>query len=679
MSWLLGDGAGHLNNLSKNLGGNLTSLTGSLAEYAKELVIDGEEEEQGADEYNYSTADMDQLENENAAQHNLLQQQASEIKRLKTQLDMKVIENFEYQRVIEEKETTIVELTGQIANVSANEMTPMALQSSTSTREPDGVGPETTPERKIIESMEEKEREREKEIEKQRVEYNRNKQECERLSKEMLEMKAEMDERKRQNAIERERATQTLQAEVTTLKQKINSLQSLAKDSNLSLGNESESEQIDKVVLESQIGIANEEIVGLKGDIEKEMKKRRVLEEKEKENKKLLAQLEDDLNDLKLRKMKIIEEREIERERMKDVCEELERERERRKEIEAKVERDSEAMRHMEGVIESQSKAMIKDQEDIKIDSGRQTLDTVVDFEQRLGAMTQERDDFQNQVQQLQKINNKKEQQLERLREHMLDSETQYTIEAMSQQSEVENLTQQLEKLAKEREVSCQEELKREAELRDMRRRLEKEVLEKNDMLEQMVALQEEIKQQNTSLSNLQMVLAANQNERVEEIQLAVGSLRKEKLALSKELERLDREAAANQKEISYLKDQVITLSKNQSQEDEKNDTIRLLKAKVGSLQEQQLESHEKMMQLLTSADENTVDKRLIKNVLISYLNLGHKSETLILLAKILSFTDEEKQQVGLLPSAGGSIFGFLPSINLAPPLPRNPSEALHQ
>lgn len=60
---------------------------------------------------------------------------------------------------------------------------------------------------------------------------------------------------------------------------------------------------------------------------------------------------------------------------------------------------------------------------------------------------------------------------------------------------------------------------------------------------------------------------------------------------------------------------------------------------------------------------QDVVDRRLISNVLVQYLQKGKSLEVLALLAKILNMSSEEKAAIGLRPKPGSGLLGMLTSL----------------
>lgn len=78
----------------------------------------------------------------------------------------------------------------------------------------------------------------------------------------------------------------------------------------------------------------------------------------------------------------------------------------------------------------------------------------------------------------------------------------------------------------------------------------------------------------------------------------------------------------------------------------------------------------ENALKQLENSQKDVVDRVLITNLIVSYFQRNKSKDVLDLISKILTFTDEQKQAVGLMARPGAFIESIFSSIGVAPPAP---------
>lgn len=78
----------------------------------------------------------------------------------------------------------------------------------------------------------------------------------------------------------------------------------------------------------------------------------------------------------------------------------------------------------------------------------------------------------------------------------------------------------------------------------------------------------------------------------------------------------------------------------------------------------------ENALKQLENSQRDVVDRELITNLIVSYFKRNKSDDVLDLISKILTFTDEQKQVVGLVARPGAFIESIFSSIGVAPPAP---------
>ncbi|KAF9174807.1 hypothetical protein BGX21_001032 [Mortierella sp. AD011] len=249
----------------------------------------------------------------------------------------------------------------------------------------------------------------------------------------------------------------------------------------------------------------------------------------------------------------------------------------------------------------------------------------------------------------------KTSRELEHLRRHMDDIKEDAFSEVVEKENLLQELQSRLQREEREREdwetMASEQRASKDHAVMNMRAmererdaaRAEKEVL------------RQELNREIESLNNLQTVLEEFQSTKESEIQFALEGLQRELKAANSSLEESRNRAQAAEEQLHHLTLDVEKARQLEREVKEKNQLIGKLRHDAVI---QQGHLTEAMRRLKEENNQNTVDIPLISNLFISFLNIPRgdqkRFEILQLISGVLKFTDEQREQAGLIRKAGG-------------------------
>lgn len=240
-------------------------------------------------------------------------------------------------------------------------------------------------------------------------------------------------------------------------------------------------------------------------------------------------------------------------------------------------------------------------------------------------------------------------------------SESATTNEEKSQlEGQARQLSQTLEIVQSElstRDAAYQEEKARRTELETA---LQQARLDREGFEAEISRLHEVLEREKESSRNIQMVLEEFQAEQDAELQRSLGDYQRKWDATASQLEECKEKLRFAEKRYLESKDAAERAKSLEQEVKEKNLLIGKLRHEAVILNEHLTEALRRLNRESTS--EN-VDRRLVTNVLLQFLTTPRQDakrfQMLTVLASILQWDDEEKEQAGIQKSTGG---GF-PSI----------------
>ncbi|NWT84256.1 TRIPB protein, partial [Lanius ludovicianus] len=308
---------------------------------------------------------------------------------------------------------------------------------------------------------------------------------------------------------------------------------------------------------------------------------------------------------------------------------------------------------------------LLKDKEQGKTGELNQLLNEVKSMQEKAVTFQQERDQvmvalkqkqmessaLQSEVQHLHEKEQRLNQELERLRNHLLEMEDSYTREALAAEDREVKLRKKVlileEKLASSSTAVENASHQASLQVESLQEQLNLVTKQRDESVLQLTISQDQVKQYALSLANLQMVLEQFQQE--------------EKAMYSAELERHQKQSAEWKRKAENLEEKVVSLqesleeanaaldaaSRLTEQLDIKEEQIEELK-KEGEIRREMLEDVQNKLMNLMNSTEGKVDKLLMRNLFIGHFHTpkNKRLEVLRLMGSILGLKKDELDQL---------------------------------
>lgn len=343
---------------------------------------------------------------------------------------------------------------------------------------------------------------------------------------------------------------------------------------------------------------------------------------------------------------------------------------------------------------------LLKEKEQGKTGELNQLLNEVKSMQEKAVTFQQERDQvmvalkqkqmessaLQSEIQHLHEKEQRLNQELERLRNHLIEMEDSYTREALAAEDRETKLRKKVS-ILEEKLVSSStavENASHQANLQveSLQEQLNLVSKQRDETVLQLAISQDQVKQYALSLTNLQMVLEQFQQE--------------EKAMYSAELEKHQKETAEWKKKAKNLEEKVISLQENleeanaaldaasrlTEQLDVKEEQIEELK-KEGEIRREMLEDVQNKLMNLINSTEGKVDKLLMRNLFIGHFHTpkNKRNEVLRLMGSILGMKKEELDQLLCEDQRGVTrwVTGWLGGGTGSKSVPSTPLRPTHQ
>ncbi|KAM3851661.1 thyroid receptor-interacting protein 11 isoform 2-T2 [Vipera latastei] len=308
---------------------------------------------------------------------------------------------------------------------------------------------------------------------------------------------------------------------------------------------------------------------------------------------------------------------------------------------------------------------MLKEREQGKTGELNQLLNEAKSMHEKAVAFQQERDQvmlalkqkqmetsaLQNEVQYLREKEQRLNQELDRLRNHLLEREDTSTREALAAEDRESKLKKKVRNLEEKLQSSSTvvENVSHQASMQveSLQEQLNLVTVQRDETMLQLTLSQDQVKQYAMSLTNLQMVLEQFQRE--------------EKAMYSAELQKAQRQTAEWKKKAEQLEDKVVLLqerldeanealgsaSRLTEQLDLKEEQMEELKRQGAIKQEMLEDAQDKLMNLINST-EGKVDKVLMRNLFIGHFHTpkNKRQEVLRLMGSILGIKKDELEEL---------------------------------
>ncbi|KGL87993.1 Thyroid receptor-interacting protein 11, partial [Charadrius vociferus] len=308
---------------------------------------------------------------------------------------------------------------------------------------------------------------------------------------------------------------------------------------------------------------------------------------------------------------------------------------------------------------------LLKEKEQGKTGELNQLLNEVKSMQEKAVTFQQERDQvmvalkqkqmessaLQSEIQHLREKEQRLNQELERLRNHLLEMEDSYTREALAAEDREVKLRKKVlvleEKLVSSSTAVENASHQASLQVESLQEQLNLVSKQRDETVLQLTISQDQVKQYALSLANLQMVLEQFQQE--------------EKAMYSAELEKHQKQAAEWRRKAENLEEKVVSLQENlgeanaaldaasrlTEQLDIKEEQIEELK-KEGEIRREMLEDVQNKLMNLMNSTEGKVDKLLMRNLFVGHFHTpkNKRPEVLRLMGSILGVKKEELDQL---------------------------------
>ncbi|NXI90429.1 TRIPB protein, partial [Psophia crepitans] len=308
---------------------------------------------------------------------------------------------------------------------------------------------------------------------------------------------------------------------------------------------------------------------------------------------------------------------------------------------------------------------LLKEKEQGKTGELNQLLNEVKSMQEKAVTFQQERDQvmvalkqkqmestaLQSEIQHLREKEQRLNQELERLRNHLLEMEDSYTREALAAEDREVKLRKKVlileEKLVSSSTAVENASHQASLQVESLQEQLNLVSKQRDETVLQLTISQDQVKQYALSLANLQMVLEQFQQE--------------EKAMYSAELEKQQKQTAEWRKKAESLEEKVVSLQENlgeanaaldaasrlTEQLDVKEEQIEELK-KEGEIRREMLEDVQNKLMDLMNSTEGKVDKLLMRNLFVGHFHTpkNKRPEVLRLMGSILGVKKEELDQL---------------------------------
>ncbi|XP_074630260.1 uncharacterized protein LOC141889029 isoform X2 [Acropora palmata] len=292
---------------------------------------------------------------------------------------------------------------------------------------------------------------------------------------------------------------------------------------------------------------------------------------------------------------------------------------------------------------------------------------------------------LRNRVQQLQEelsaassgqrmAETKMAQELDRLRNHLVQVEESYTREALEAEEREKDLRTKVARVEEQLLSSSHSMLDRDrqasVQIENLQEQLQAFAAQRDRAMMDLALSQEKANQYQTSLNNLQLVLEQFQREREAEMKGAQEEAQKEVVKAWNQVRELQQRENHFMKQLEAAARVTQDAVNIRNALKEKEEELVKHKHEVARLDEELRVSQERIKSL-NSLSDSKVEKSLVKNMLMSYFNTPEKkrAEVVRVLGALLGFTHEELDKVGTGSSAPkGSWISSLNPFGLSAP-----------
>ncbi|KAM6130752.1 LOW QUALITY PROTEIN: thyroid receptor-interacting protein 11 [Pterocles gutturalis] len=306
----------------------------------------------------------------------------------------------------------------------------------------------------------------------------------------------------------------------------------------------------------------------------------------------------------------------------------------------------------------------LKEKEQGKTGELNQLLNEVKSMQEKAVTFQQERDQvmvalkqkqmessaLQSEIQHVREKEQRLNQELERLRNHLLEMEDSYTREALAAEDREVKLRKKVLVLEEKASSSTAvENASHQANLQveSLQEQLNLVSKQRDETVMQLTISQDQVKQYALSLTNLQMVLEQFQQEEKSMYSAELEKHQKQTAEWRKKAENLEEKVVSLQESLGEANAALDAASRLTEQLDIKEEQIEELK-KEGEIRREMLEDVQNKLMNLVNSTEGKVDKLLMRNLFVGHFHTpkNKRPEVLRLMGSILGIKKEELDQL---------------------------------
>ncbi|XP_031778415.1 thyroid receptor-interacting protein 11 isoform X2 [Nasonia vitripennis] len=261
--------------------------------------------------------------------------------------------------------------------------------------------------------------------------------------------------------------------------------------------------------------------------------------------------------------------------------------------------------------------------------------------------------------------------EVDRLRNHLVEMEANYTEEAL-QSEEIQRtlqarLMQAEEKLKNSSTMYTSASVRANQQVETLQQQLALIVQQRDDLQNKISSAEDKVLSYSASLTNLQLVLEQFQRDKEKDIQAATEKLRVELQQSYKKQDELVSEITSLKEQLAEAKECLRAASRLTEQLEKKSERIELLNQEVNRLTEL-VNTADQRIEEAKKSGEGKVDRSLVKNLLLGYISSPQNDKTSVLrvFANVLDFNETEREKSGLTDSAAKNSW-FSSLVNSSP------------
>lgn len=277
---------------------------------------------------------------------------------------------------------------------------------------------------------------------------------------------------------------------------------------------------------------------------------------------------------------------------------------------------------------------------------------------------TRECHQFQAEIDHWREKEMKMNKELQRLRQHLIETEDSYTKEALESEEREKSLRNRLA-IAEDQLSSSSSQIEL-ASLESSRKvetlqvQLHQACAQRDAAYSQVASSQDQVRQLSQSLANLQLVLEQFQREKDNAIAAETERLQSNCQKLKDQVASQMEELEATRADLADALEGLEAANRLSDQLDRKEEALGALKEEV-QLREQALYAAEEEIRRLNSTTEAKVDKTLMHNMVMTWLTSpeSKRSEIVNLIGHVLSFNQDDFKKIEAAQNQGGLLSGI--------------------